>query len=193
MKNRKYDTVNVNGVTIQDAEVIKTVKANIGRFQVKKLGVISYLFDSILDLTYIWLHVDSEGADEDVKLIRLSLNGVVTEKAIKHYIKSHLRINDITMNNIVRNDNVDKWLDTVIEYVNYQGNMIVMFVDGWYEMIVMTTQTQRLTKNGLICGALLETWVYGMFKDDKLIEVLSQIDYELKEINQKYPSQIVGF
>jgi len=38
----------------------------------------------------------------------------------------------------------------------------------------------------------LETFVYGDFEDDKHIEALGQIDYNLKENNLEYPSQILG-
>jgi len=190
MENKIYDTVNVNGATIQGAEVVKTVEAKISRFIVKNIGVVSYLFDTEMNLTYIWLHVDSDTEEGDVMIARLSLNGFASQKAIKHYVKSYLLENDIRMNNILSEGSISLWLDTVIEYVNYQGNTVVIFNDDWYDVNMLTTQAK--TKSGLCRYTLLEIWVYGMFGGDKLIEVLGQIDYNLKENNQEYPSQILG-
>ena len=190
MENKKYSNINVNGATIQGAEVVKTYKATISRFLLKNVGVVSSLFDTEFNLTYIWLHVDSDSEDGDVMIIRLSLNGFASQKAIKHYVKQYLLENDYRCNNTLVENDTDKWLDTVIEYVNYQGNTIVIFSDEWYDVNMLTTQTK--TKSGLLRYGLLETFVYGSFKEDKLIECLGQIGWELKETNQEYPSQILG-
>jgi len=190
MLNHTYANVNVNGATIQGAEVVKTVKATISRFRLKEVGTISYLFDTELNLTYIWLHVDAIEENDDVMILRISLKGFASQKAVKHYVKSYLLENDIRYNNTVADNDTDKWLNTVIEYVNYQGNTIVIFSDEWYDMNVVTAQVRN--KNGLARFGLAETWVYGEFGDDKLIELLGFLDYNLKENNQEYPSQILA-
>ena len=190
MENRKYANVNVNGATIQGAEVVKTYEAKIHRFRVKKIGTVSYLFDTELNLTYIWLHVDAFDVSEDVMILRLSINGFASEKTIKHYVKSHIRENDIGLKHVLTDNDIDKWLDTVIEYVNYQGNTIVIFADKWYDINFITTQVKN--KSGLARYGLLETWVYGEFEDTKLIELLGYIDYSLEENNQEYPCQILA-
>jgi hypothetical protein len=190
MLNHTYTNVNVNGATIQGAEVVKTIKGNISRFYIKNIGVISYLFDAELNLTYIWLHINVINDDDDVRILRVSLNGRATQKAIKHYVKSYLVENNLSTTNALEDTETDKWLNTVIEYVMYQGNTIVIFNDEWFDINILTTQTK--TKSGLVRYALLETFVYGEFGDDKLIECLSQINYDLKQTNQEYPSQILA-
>lgn len=190
MENRKYSNKNVNGATIQGAEVVKTYEATIHRFRLKEVGTISYLFDTELNLTYIWLHVDAIEENDDVMILRISLNGFASQKAVKHYVKSYLLENNIRTNNTIVDNDTDKWLETVIEYVNYQGNTIVVFSDKWYDINIITTQVRN--KNGLARFGLAETWVYGEFEDDKLIEILGYVDYNLKENNQEYPSQILA-
>lgn len=190
LENKTYDTVNVNGATLHGAKVFKTVAKNINRFHVKNIGVISFLFDEETNLTYIWLHVKSK-TEDFYDLLRLHIKGSVSEKVVKHYVKSYIVANDIKTVDLDKD--TDKWLETIVEYVNYQGNIIVIFADNWFDINLMTLEIENDEDSFLRYG-ILETYIAGTyFEGDKLIELIGQIDYNLTENKQKYTSKIKDF
>lgn len=187
--NKNYNTVNVNGAKLNGAEVMKTYETQIRRFYSKTMGVISTLYVMAVDTTYIWLSVDME-TDDNSTVQRISLKGSVSDKAIKQYLKSYLLDHDIRITDDISNFSIevdtDKSIDTVVEIVMYQGNLMITWFDGWFDIALMNIEV-KLTKS-LIRHKVLETFVYGGndFGDDKLIELFGQIEYDMKTMGASY-------
>jgi hypothetical protein len=195
MENKKYNTVNVNGARISGAEVVKTFEADINRFKLNSLGVISYVYIMDLDTTYFWLSVDSEKDDDSLPLI-LNVKGIVSKKTIKHLLKSYLLENDKRITEKLSNfksqelDSSRVKEKTIIELVNYQGNLIVTFFDSWYDIAIMSLEVDTI--QGYSKHDVMNTFVYGGndFGDDKLIELIGFIDYHLELEQFRYINRI---
>ncbi len=184
-----YNTTNVNGARLVGANIIKTYETQIHRFYSKTMGVISSLYLMNTDTTYIWLSVDSDEEDTS-KLQRISMSGVVSNKAIKQYLKSYLLENDIRITDefcdISIEKATDKHLNTTLEIINYQGNIMITFADKWFDIALMSIEVKRQTL--LKRYGMLDTFVYGGddFGNDKLIELFGQIEYDMKQEDSTY-------
>ncbi len=192
LENKTYNTTNCNGSTIKGVKVFKTLARTISRFYIKDIGIISYLFDTETNITHIWLNIDTLDYD-DTTLLRLHINNIVCENTIHSYVKDYLTTHNIKLSNSISTyatqTDTHIGLDTVVEYVNYQGNVIVTFCDKWFDVNLISLEV--MNKNNIMKFDILETYFYGTDdEDDKLIEVIGFIDHLLEKQEQNYPIMI---